>query len=76
MVYGEWPDESVYQYCPSAQQVKQWIQQAEFELIEQGEGDSFRHLIVRKLTIGYSASYGATNDSRRFALSLDDFLIF
>src|ERR1700690_470731 len=49
IVYGEWPDEGegVYHYYPSAQQVREWLQQTGFELIEEREGDSYRHLIVR-----------------------------
>jgi cyclopropane fatty-acyl-phospholipid synthase-like methyltransferase len=48
VLYGEWPDEEVYHYYPTAQQVKEWIRQAGFDLVEEGDGDSYRHLIARK----------------------------
>jgi cyclopropane fatty-acyl-phospholipid synthase-like methyltransferase len=48
MVYGEGADEDVYHYYPSIQQVKEWLRQAGFDLIEEGEGDGYHHFVVRK----------------------------
>jgi 2-polyprenyl-3-methyl-5-hydroxy-6-metoxy-1,4-benzoquinol methylase len=47
-VLGELPDEDVYHYYPPVQQVKDWIYQEEFDLLNEGEGDLYRHYIVRK----------------------------
>jgi SAM-dependent methyltransferase len=33
VVYGEWPDEAVYHYHPTNQQVKEWTQQIGFEIL-------------------------------------------
>jgi cyclopropane fatty-acyl-phospholipid synthase-like methyltransferase len=46
VVCGEWPDGSVYHYYPSMQQVKEWIRQAGFDFVEEGDGDDYYHLIV------------------------------
>jgi SAM-dependent methyltransferase len=51
-VYGEWPDETVYHYYPSAEQVEAWLHAAGFKRVREGEGDGYRHLIVRKATDG------------------------
>jgi cyclopropane fatty-acyl-phospholipid synthase-like methyltransferase len=48
VVYGEWPDEYVYHYHPATQQVKEWTQQIGFEILKEGVGDNYYHLIVRK----------------------------
>lgn len=48
VVYGEWPDEDVYHYYPSARQVKVWIQQVGLVLFKEGDGDGYHHLIVHK----------------------------
>lgn len=50
VVYGEWPDnDEVYHYYPSIEQVGEWIREADFELIEEGEGDGYHHFLVRKV---------------------------
>ncbi len=46
IVYGEWADGDVYHYYPSAQQVKQWLEQAGFDLMEEGDGDGYRHFVA------------------------------
>ena len=51
IVYGEWTDGDVYHYYPSVQQVKQWILQAGFDLMEEGNGDGYRHFIIRKASL-------------------------
>ena len=48
VVYGEWPDEVVYHYYPARQQVKEWIRQAGFEVLKEGDGDGYNHLLVYK----------------------------
>jgi ubiquinone/menaquinone biosynthesis C-methylase UbiE len=50
VVYGEWPDEGVYHYHPTNQQVKEWVQQAGFEIIKEGNGEIwYYHILVRKV---------------------------
>jgi SAM-dependent methyltransferase len=48
IVHGELPDEDVYHFYPSMQQVKEWSQQAGFALLEEGEGDGYHHFVLRK----------------------------
>jgi hypothetical protein len=48
VVYGEWAHESGYHYYPLIEQVKKWIQQTRFILVEEGEGDGYYHFVVRK----------------------------
>ena len=50
VVYGEWPDEEVYHYHPTHQQVKMWAQQAGFEILKEGNGEGYYHILVRKMT--------------------------
>ena len=50
VVYGEWPDEGVYHYHPTNQQVKEWVQQAGFEILKDGNGEIwYYHILVRKV---------------------------
>ncbi len=49
VVYGEWPDEEVYHFHPTNQQVKEWAQRAGFEIIKEENGEIYYyHLLVRK----------------------------
>ncbi len=48
VVYGECPDEGAYHYYPARQQVKEWIRQAGFRVLKEGEGDEYNHLLVHK----------------------------
>jgi SAM-dependent methyltransferase len=49
VVYGENPDEGVYHYHPTTQQVKEWTQQAGFEILKDGNGEIwYYHILVRK----------------------------
>ena len=51
VVYGEWPDEGVYHYHPTNQQVKEWAQQAGFKIIKEGNGEIwYYHILVRKVS--------------------------
>lgn len=51
VVYGEWPDEdSVYHYHPTNQQVREWAQQAGFEILQEGNGEIYYyHILLRKV---------------------------
>ncbi len=56
IVYGEWADMGeVYHYYPSLEQVRIWLQQAGFELLQEGEGDAYYHFLVRKASAGIDA---------------------
>jgi cyclopropane fatty-acyl-phospholipid synthase-like methyltransferase len=49
VMYGEWPDEEVYHYHPTNQQVKQWVQKTGFEILKEGNGEIYYyHILVRK----------------------------
>ena len=50
VVYGEFPDEEVYHYHPSNQQVKDWVEQAGFEILREANGEIwYYHILVRKI---------------------------
>jgi SAM-dependent methyltransferase len=50
VVYGEYPDEEVYHYHPTNQQVREWTQQAGFEILYEGNGEIwYYHILVRRL---------------------------
>jgi cyclopropane fatty-acyl-phospholipid synthase-like methyltransferase len=51
VVYGEWIDREVYHYYPPLEKVREWIQQARFDLTEEGEGDGYHHFLVRKAAL-------------------------
>jgi SAM-dependent methyltransferase len=51
VIYGEWPDEGGYHYHPTTQQVKAWAQQTGFEILKDGDGDIYYHLLVQKADI-------------------------
>lgn len=47
IVYGEWPEnDGVYHYYPTMEQVREWIRETGFDLMEEGEGDGYHHFIV------------------------------
>lgn len=49
-VYGEWADEEVYHYHPANRQVREWAQQAGFEIIREANGELYYyHILVRKV---------------------------
>ncbi|HEY3474292.1 MAG TPA: class I SAM-dependent methyltransferase, partial [Anaerolineales bacterium] len=50
VVYGEWINDGVYHYYPSMSQVREWIQEAGLELVEEEEGDGYHHFVTRKIT--------------------------
>lgn len=50
VIYGEYPDEGVYHYHPTSQQVRDWTQQAGFEILKDGNGEIwYYHILVRKV---------------------------
>jgi len=50
VVYGEWPDEEVYHYHPTNQQVKEWTQRAGFEILREGNGEIwYYHILAQKV---------------------------
>jgi ubiquinone/menaquinone biosynthesis C-methylase UbiE len=50
VVYGEFPDEEVYHYHPTNQQVREWVQQAGFEILKEENGEIwYYHILVRKV---------------------------
>jgi SAM-dependent methyltransferase len=48
IVYGEWPDGDVYHFYPRLLQVHEWIREAGLELVDEGQGDEYHHLILQK----------------------------
>lgn len=48
LVYGEWAHEEGYHYYPKIEQVKEWLQQACFRLLDKTEGDEYHHFLVQK----------------------------
>jgi hypothetical protein len=48
VVYGEWFNDGVYHYYPPILQVKEWLQQSGFALVEEGEGDGYHHFVSRR----------------------------
>jgi ubiquinone/menaquinone biosynthesis C-methylase UbiE len=50
VVYGEWPDQGVYHYHQTNQQVREWTQQAGFEILKEENGEIwYYHILVRKV---------------------------
>jgi len=49
VVYGEWPDQVPYHYHPTTGQVREWVQQAGFEILKDGNGEIwYYHILVQK----------------------------
>ena len=60
VVHGEWVNDDVYHYYPTMEQVREWLRQAKFDLIEEGEGDGYHHFITRQsLMTERSAPYSS-----------------
>ena len=50
VVYGEFPDEEVYHYHPTNQEVKELAQQAGFEILREANGEIwYFHILLRKV---------------------------
>jgi SAM-dependent methyltransferase len=52
LVYGEWMEGEGYHYYPRIEQVKAWLAQANFTLIEEAVGDEYHHFLVEKQEAG------------------------
>jgi cyclopropane fatty-acyl-phospholipid synthase-like methyltransferase len=48
VVYGEWINDGVYHYYPQMEQVREWIKQEGFDLLEEDEGDGYHHFLMQK----------------------------
>jgi len=48
IVEGEHTHEGGYHYYPPIEQVKQWIGEAQFEIVAEAEGDEYYHFLVCK----------------------------
>jgi SAM-dependent methyltransferase len=48
VVFGENPEEGVYHYHPTNGQVREWTQQAGFEIRKEADGHWYHHLLARK----------------------------
>lgn len=49
VVYGEWANnDEVYHYYPTMDQVRGWLEQSSFIIVEEGEGDGYHHFIARR----------------------------
>jgi SAM-dependent methyltransferase len=48
VVYGECADEDGYHYYPELEQVRAWVAEAGFELVEEVCGDLYQHFLVRR----------------------------
>jgi len=48
VVYGEWINDDVYHYYPSLEQVRIWVRQAGFTVLEEGEGEGYHHFLLQK----------------------------
>ena len=49
VIFGEWENTDVYHYYPTMEQVREWLQQASFNVVEEGEGDGYHHFIAQKI---------------------------
>lgn len=53
VIYGENPDEGVYHFHPTNQQVRDWCQQAGFEILKEAKGELwYYHILARKAATG------------------------
>jgi ubiquinone/menaquinone biosynthesis C-methylase UbiE len=48
IIHGEVADGEGYHYYPAMEQVKEWLRQAGFSLVAEGEGNIYHHFVVRK----------------------------
>jgi len=48
LVEGEFAHEGGYHYYPSIEQVRQWTQEAQFDILAEAEEDEYYHFLVRK----------------------------
>jgi SAM-dependent methyltransferase len=48
VVEGEYAHQGSYHYYPTLEQVRIWVSQVLFSVIEEGEGDDYHHFLVRR----------------------------
>lgn len=48
VVYGEWAHEGGYHYYPRLEQVREWLDGAQFNLIDETQGGGYHHFLVQK----------------------------
>lgn len=48
VVHGEWAHEGGYHYYPTIAQVKRWLDEAHFHILDEMVGDEYHHFIVRR----------------------------
>ena len=48
LIYGEYAHHGGYHYYPTDEQVRTWIAEAPFSLIDMTEGDGYRHYLMRR----------------------------
>jgi cyclopropane fatty-acyl-phospholipid synthase-like methyltransferase len=48
VIYGEWPDENPYHYYPPMQQVRDWLREAGFDILEEEARDGYHHFLSQK----------------------------
>lgn len=48
VVEGEYAHQGFYHYYPTLEQVRIWLSQKTFSMIEEGEGDDYQHFLVQK----------------------------
>ena len=46
--HGEWAQDGGYHYYPKIEQVKEWMQRAQFRLIDETVGDEYHHFLAQK----------------------------
>ncbi len=49
VVYGECPSGDAYHYYPSIPQIMLWVQASGFNVLKEGVGDEYHHLLVHKV---------------------------
>jgi cyclopropane fatty-acyl-phospholipid synthase-like methyltransferase len=48
VVYGEWAHEGGYHHYPDIAQVKRWLDETNFQVLDETVGDEYHHFIVRR----------------------------
>jgi hypothetical protein len=47
LVYGEYAHHGGYHYYPTDEQVRSWLNEVSFTMLEMTEGDGYRHYLTR-----------------------------
>jgi hypothetical protein len=48
LIYGEYVHHGGYHYYPNDEQVRTWLAETQFTLLDITEGDEYRHYLTRK----------------------------